>query len=109
MVEPRFDPVVHAPNRLQLCAMLSAVDDAEFAVLRDSLGVSDSVLSKHLKVLEDSGYLLLTKRTVASRVRTLAALTAAGRAAYAGHVAELRRLVAADAAAELGAPASSSW
>jgi DNA-binding MarR family transcriptional regulator len=84
--------------------MLSAVQDAEFAVLRETLGVSDSVLSKHLKVLEEAGYLTLTKFTVASRVRTLAALTAAGRRAYAGHVAELRRLVAADPAARLPVP-----
>lgn len=99
-VEPLFDPVVHAPNRLQLCALLAAVDDAEFAVLREELGVSDSVLSKHLKVLEEAGYLTLAKslvkRTGASRVRTRVSLTPAGRRAYAGHVAELRRLIAAD-------------
>ena len=103
-VEARFDPVVHAPNRLQLCAMLAAVDDAEFSVLRDELGVSDSVLSKHLKVLEDAGYLVLKKATVGSRVRTRVALTGAGRRAYAGHVAELQRLVASDHAALLDRP-----
>lgn len=100
--QARFDPVVHAPNRLQLCAMLAAVSDAEFSVLREALGVSDSVLSKHLKVLEDAGYLELKKSTVGSRVRTRAALTGAGRRAYAGHVAELQRLVAEDHAAVLG-------
>jgi DNA-binding MarR family transcriptional regulator len=93
-VHPRFDPVVHAPNRLQVCALLSAVEDADFSVLRDELGVSDSVLSKHLRVLEEAGYLVLRKPTVASRVRTRAELTDAGRRAFAGHVAELRRLVA---------------
>ena len=34
----RFDEVVHAPNRLQICAMLSAVDSADFATVRDGLG-----------------------------------------------------------------------
>lgn len=94
MTAPRFDEVVHAPLRLQLCAMLAAVDRVEFATLRDALAVSDSVLSKHLKVLEEAGYLRLHKATVASRVRTSAALTRAGRAAFAGHVAELQRLAA---------------
>lgn len=92
--EPRFDPVVHAPNRLQLCALLAEVEDAEFAVLREALDVSDSVLSKHLRVLEEAGYLELKKATVASRVRTRVALTRSGRRAYARHVAELQRLVA---------------
>jgi len=98
-VEPQFDPVVHAPNRLQVCAMLAAVDFVEFPVLRESLGVSDSVLSKHLKVLEDAGYLVLRKATVASRVRTRVALTSAGQAAYSGHVAELQRLIGGTRAA----------
>ncbi len=73
--------------------MLAAVDEADFVVLREALGVSDSVLSKHLKVLDDAGYLVLTKSTVASRVRTRASLTPVGRQAYADHVAELRRLL----------------
>lgn len=96
--EPRFDAVVHAPNRLQVCAILAAVEDAEFPVLRDALGVSDSVLSKHLKVLEDAGYLTITKATAVGRVRTRVALTGAGRRAFAGHLAELRRLASGDAA-----------
>ncbi len=67
------------------------------------MGVSDSVLSKHVKQLEDDSYLALTKSSSGSRVRTKAALTAAGRRAYADHVAELQRLIAGDPA---GAPSS---
>lgn len=95
MTTPRFDEVVHAPNRLQVCAILAAVDKAEFATVRDSLGVADSVLSKHLKVLVDAGYVALDKPSGSGRVRTWASLTKAGRAAFAGHVAELQRLAAA--------------
>jgi DNA-binding MarR family transcriptional regulator len=90
---PRFDAVVHAPNRLQICAMLAAVESAEFAAVRDELQVSDSVLSKHVKVLEDAGYVEVTKATVTSRQRTWLALTRAGRQALAGHVLELQRLL----------------
>lgn len=92
MTSPRFDEVVHAPNRLQICAMLAAVDTAEFATLRDSLGVADSVLSKHLKVLVESGYVTLEKPTGMGRAKTWAKLTKPGRAAFVSHVAELRRL-----------------
>ena len=91
---PRFDPVIHAPNRLQICAMLLTVENAEFGAVRDTIGVSDSVLSKHVRQLEDAGYVALTKATVASRSRTWLALTRKGKAAFKAHVAELERLVA---------------
>ena len=91
-VEPRFDGVVHAPPRLQICGLLAAVDTMEFAAVRDTVGVSDSVLSKHVKQLEEAGYVKVGKATIASRQRTSLALTRAGRAAFAAHVAELRRI-----------------
>lgn len=94
MTAPRFDVVVHAPLRLQVCAMLAVVESAEFSTVRDELGVSDSVLSKHVKVLDEAGYLRVRKAVVASRQRTWLALTAHGRRALAGHIAELQRLLA---------------
>ena len=90
---PRFDEIVHAPNRLQICAILSAVDTADFATVREGLGVADSVLSKHMRVLHEVGYIEVHKATCASRVRTSLSLTEAGRAAYDGHVAALRSIV----------------
>ncbi len=89
----RFDEIVHAPNRLQICAVLAAVDAADFATVRDGLGVADSVLSKHVRVLHEAGYVDVHKTTCASRVRTSLSLTAAGRAAYDGHVAALQAIV----------------
>jgi DNA-binding MarR family transcriptional regulator len=91
-VEPRFDPVVHAPPRLQICGLLAVVDSMEFATVRDQVGVSDSVLSKHVKQLEDAGYVRVRKATRAARLRTSLSLTAAGRTAFDAHVAELRRI-----------------
>ncbi len=94
MTPPAFDPVIHAPGRLQICAILSSVDDAEFAMIRDAIKVSDSVMSKHLKQLEEVGYVKLTKQAENGRQRTWIALTPAGRKAFASHVAELQRLAA---------------
>ncbi|MCW2583771.1 MAG: transcriptional regulator [Klenkia sp.] len=91
-VEPRFDQVVHAPPRLQVCGLLAAVDTMEFAAVRDAVGVSDSVLSKHVRQLEDAGYVQVRKATVASRQRTSLSLTTPGRTAFAAHVAELKRI-----------------
>lgn len=91
MSEPVFDAVIHAPGRLQICALLSAAE-AEFATIRDTIQVSDSVLSKHVKMLEEAGYVAVRKAPFAGRQRTWLSLTATGRKAFAGHVAELTRL-----------------
>ncbi|MGD8341149.1 MAG: transcriptional regulator [Gammaproteobacteria bacterium] len=88
-----FDEVIHAPNRLQICAYLDSMAEVEFQVLRDFLDVSDSALSKHLKVLEEAGYLDLTKRTANGRQRTWLALNRQGRNAYHAHVKTLKQIV----------------
>ena len=87
-----FDPVIHPLNRLQICAALAPHSEMEFSALRDVLGVSDSVLSKQLRYLEEAGYARLRKATVNTRQRTWIRLTDAGRKAYAGHLAALRNL-----------------
>src|SRR3954468_13491286 len=91
-VAPHFDAVIHPPPRLQICGLLAAVDTMEFAAVRDALGVSDSVLSKHVRHLEEAGYVQVRKTAIASRVRTSLSLTPAGHDAFAAHVAELRRI-----------------
>ncbi len=90
---PKFDPVIHAPARLQIAALLCAVTDADFATVRDTVGVSDSVLSKHLKQLEEAGYVRLSKASLDGRVRTRLAMTKAGRRAFSAHVQALQALV----------------
>lgn len=92
MTHAQFDAVIHAPNRLQICAFLSPLQEVEFQVLRDELNVSDSVLSKHLKKLEESGYVSFRKEALNGRQRTWASLSQSGRKAFANHVAELQRL-----------------
>ena len=99
---PVFDPVIHAPGRLQICAILSGVDDAEFGMIRDTIKVSDSVMSKHLKQLEEAGYVTLSKAAENGRQRTWISLTPAGRKAFAAHVAELQRLAAMTAPEPMG-------
>ncbi len=94
MSAPRIalDPVIHAPVRLQVLAVLGTVQDAEFALLRDTAQVSDSVLSKHLSALVEAGYVRLRKAAADGRQRTWASITGTGRTAFAGHVAALQEL-----------------
>jgi len=94
-----LDAALHAPVRLQIAAMLSRVEDAEFATIREILEVSDSVLSKHLSALGEVGYVRLRKAAQDGRQRTWASLTRAGSKAFAAHMAALQELVASAQAA----------
>ena len=100
-VVPEFDPVIHAPARLQIATLLTAVNEAEFSFLRDAVKVSDSVLSKHISQMAEAGYVKVRKAALGGRQRTWLSLTREGRRAFTAHVAALEQLVAsARAAAE---------
>ena len=87
------DPLIHPITRLSICGLLAAgADWVEFAALRDAAGISDSVLSKQSRVLEDAGYLEVRKGAVGRRPRTWFRLTPQGRQAVEGHLAWLAQL-----------------
>ena len=88
-----FDPLLQAPARLQVMAVLAQVDSADFARLRAVTATSDSVMSKHLSALAEADYVSLSKATAEGRQRTWASLTRAGRKAFTAHVAALKRIV----------------
>jgi DNA-binding transcriptional ArsR family regulator len=104
MAAPRFDELIHAPTRLSIVALLGASDWAEFRYVRDSLGLSDSALSKQLTILDEAGYIEIRKAFVGKRPRTWARLSRAGRAAFEGHVNKLREIVTASGLAFGEAP-----
>ena len=88
-----FDDLLNSPTRLSILAALSRLEDVEFSVLRDSLEVSDSVLSKQATLLETAGYVQIRKGHVGKRPRTWLALSKNGRTALARHVAALRAVL----------------
>ena len=94
MTEARFDELIHPSTRLSIVALLAAADWAEFAFVRERLGLSDSALSKQLSTLEEAGYVDIERPLRDRRRRLRARLTPAGRAAFDGHVAALRQIVA---------------
>ena len=106
-----LDEVIHAPVRLSIVATLSGLQRAEFAFVRDTVEISDSVLSKQVTVLEQAGYVTVTKGYVGKRPRTWLALSPAGRAALDAHLAALGEIAAGtpvpgDADVRPGAPGS---
>lgn len=91
-----LDDVIHTPVRLSVVAASAEADTIDFGYLRDLVEVSDSLLSKHLGVLEDSGYLEVRKGYRGRRPRTCLALTPVGREAFDRYLTTLARITGTD-------------
>jgi DNA-binding transcriptional ArsR family regulator len=97
----RFDELIHAPTRLAIVALLAGTEWAEYRFIRDTVGLSDSALSKQLATLEDAGYVEIGRAFVGKRPRTSARLSPAGRRAFEEHVVALQRIVSTSGASIL--------
>jgi DNA-binding MarR family transcriptional regulator len=91
---PAFDEVIHAPQRLRICATLSAAQRVEFGFLQDRPGSSKSALSKHLTLLAEAGYVRQDRAVRDSRSRVWPSLTPEGAHAYSAHVQALQQIIA---------------
>lgn len=93
---PVFNEVIHSPVRLRICGLLRHVAELEFAVIRDTLGVSDVNLSKNVKVLGDAGLVKVRKESSPSRSDarrlTWVGLTPEGKRAVEAHLAALAEI-----------------
>jgi DNA-binding MarR family transcriptional regulator len=85
------DLLTHAV-RFSVVAALAGMERAEFALVRDSVEITDSALSKQAAILEEAGYLAVEKGRVGRKPRTWLSLTLAGEDAYRRHVAALRSI-----------------
>ena len=90
-----FNEFLHVPARLTIVALLAPADWTEFGFIRDSIGTSDSALSKQLSVLAAEGYVEMRKQPATGARRTMARLTPYGRQAFQSHAAALERIAAA--------------
>jgi DNA-binding MarR family transcriptional regulator len=86
---------VHQRVRLGVLAILDGAERADFKYLRETLGVTDGNLGRHLQVLADNGLITIEKVFEDRRPRTWTKITRTGRSAFHKEVAALRELVAA--------------
>ncbi|MFY9915281.1 MAG: transcriptional regulator [Nocardioidaceae bacterium] len=89
----RLDDLVHQPVRFSILAGLAQADELEFRFLRDTLQISDSLLSRQASTLEQAGYITIRKGHVGKWPRTWLKLTPKGRTAFNDHLATLREIV----------------
>ncbi|HYF72109.1 MAG TPA: transcriptional regulator [Nocardioides sp.] len=88
-----LDPKLTAPKRLAAMALLTHAYTADFAVLRDHLGVSDSDLSKQMSALISARYVTFKKSGSGRGSTTTYQATREGRKAYARHRAALEAIL----------------
>jgi DNA-binding MarR family transcriptional regulator len=90
-----LDRTIHEPVRLQIMAMLGAVDSVDFKFMVSTLGLSKGNLSSHIEKLETAGYVQVTKGFNGKVTHTSYALSAKGRKALEKHWQTLDTLRAA--------------
>jgi DNA-binding MarR family transcriptional regulator len=89
----QLDRVIHEKGRLALMSMLAASPELSFTELRDALGMTDGNLTTHIRTLQESGYVSVTKSFRKHRPLTTCSLTTVGKAAFAHYINLLERIV----------------
>ena len=94
-----LDEIIHQPLRLRIMAVLHALPAAapglEFSRLKKLTGATDGNLGAHIETLSKAGYVAVEKAFVGKKPQTTVTATAAGRGAFARHVAMLQEIIAA--------------
>ena len=89
----QLDRVIHEKGRLTIMSMLAASPELSFTELRDGLGMTDGNLTTHIRTLQQSGYLSVTKSFQNNRPLTTCALTPAGRKAFTNYINLLEQII----------------
>jgi DNA-binding MarR family transcriptional regulator len=89
----RLDEVIHGRVRLGIMAYLTSAGGADFNTLKAKLALTDGNLSVHLRKLEEAGYVAIDKSFVGRKPLTRVSLSEAGRAAFAGYLDAIAKLV----------------
>jgi DNA-binding MarR family transcriptional regulator len=89
----QLDRVIHEKGRLAIMSMLAASPELSFTELRDTLGMTDGNLTTHIRTLQETGYLSVTKSFQNNRPLTTCALTAAGKRAFTHYINLLERII----------------
>ncbi|MEV1292415.1 transcriptional regulator [Pseudonocardia sp. NPDC049635] len=92
--DTRLVPLLLDPTRLRISATLVAAGEVEFGFVRDRVGLSDSALSKQLKVLTTAGIVESRREPTGAARRSWVRLTTDGRAQVSAHILALREIAA---------------
>ena len=88
-----IDPVIHAPARLKVLAVLAAVETADFLFVLQQTGLTKGNLSSHMSKLEGAGDIEVRKEFVRKIPRTLLKLTEDGRQALKTYRHQMQKML----------------
>jgi len=89
----QLDRVIHEKGRLAIMSMLAASPELSFTELRDALSMTDGNLTSHIRTLQETGYVALSKSYQDNRPLTTCSLTAAGKKAFANYIDLLEQVL----------------
>ena len=89
----QLDRVIHERGRLAIMSMLAASPELSFTELREALEMTDGNLTTHIRTLQETGYISVTKSYLNNRPLTTCSLTAAGKKAFASYIDLLEQII----------------
>jgi DNA-binding MarR family transcriptional regulator len=89
----QLDRVIHEKGRLAIMSMLAATPELSFTEMRDALDMTDGNLTTHIRTLQETGYVSVTKSFQNNRPHTTCSLTAAGKRAFTNYINLLEQIV----------------
>jgi DNA-binding MarR family transcriptional regulator len=89
----QLDRVIHEKGRLAIMSLLAASNQLSFTEIRDALSMTDGNLSVHIRTLQETGYVAVTKSFHHKKPLTTCALTPAGRKAFLAYIDLLESIV----------------
>ena len=89
----QLDKVIHEKSRMAIMSMLAGSPELSFTELRNSLKMTDGNLTTHIRTLQKSGYVSVSKSFRENRPLTTCALTVRGIRAINDNLTQLERIV----------------
>ena len=89
----QLDRVIHEKNRMAIMSLLAATREMSFTDIRESLNMTDGNLITHIRTLQKSGYISVSKSFNKKRPLTTCRLTVEGNDAFSGYVDLLEGIV----------------
>ena len=89
-----LERIFHEPNRLSIMSFVCAAEKGmSFNEIRDACSLTDGNLSRHLKALEESGTVVVTKKFVDNKPRTTVSISGAGLERFTEYLSALSEIL----------------
>ncbi|RAV19349.1 winged helix-turn-helix domain-containing protein [Paenibacillus contaminans] len=88
-----IDDTIHAKARLGIMSLLAVHKACDFVFLRKELQMTEGNLGNHIRVLEEAGYIQVTKTFAGRRPKTICTSTELGMDMFRQYIEGLERII----------------